>query len=481
MDDSRIDQLMDEGWKRLSSTLDKELPRKRKRRFVPLWWIMAGLLFISFSTFMYQKSVHKVHNDSIPKYHKPLKNDDLIANGKVANSPKAANLKVDKNKGTEQQTHVFVTNNKVNDNEAIVKNPKAAKILEFNNFMKYNDENKILNSASKDGHRHYSSDVGELVGNSNVNNEIASDAKENNDGTSFQLSQNRIKTDVVLSKIKLNSHFPLLSQRQWLPSIQPTKLDNKRKHISFGLKSSFAFSDFGSPDYLKFGGFAQYRLNKKWFVDLGVGYQRYSDYQVIHHNAKKVNNIVYRDIQTSSGAFNGLVLQSAYVVGSKTLTINQLDVVDESILSTSINALHYANVELNAGYRLNKLLSGIVGINLSKRVVANYSVNDINTTLYEKYNQSKPSVTILKNGNQLLRNWIFSSSAGLQYDLPKGFALRSSLIYTPITYKSALIEIASQDKSSSVSLDANANLSQINITPKSGKLSFELGLLWNLK
>ena len=45
MDDNRLNQLMDEGWKKLNVTLETELPVKKDRKFVYVWQVLTIILF----------------------------------------------------------------------------------------------------------------------------------------------------------------------------------------------------------------------------------------------------------------------------------------------------------------------------------------------------------------------------------------------------------------------------------------------------
>ena len=46
MDDNRLNQLMDEGWKKLNVTLETELPVKKDRKFVYVWLVLYYKQFV---------------------------------------------------------------------------------------------------------------------------------------------------------------------------------------------------------------------------------------------------------------------------------------------------------------------------------------------------------------------------------------------------------------------------------------------------
>ena len=54
MDDNRLNQLMDEGWKKLNVTLETELPVKKDRKFVYVWLVLAGCILAGLNYYLIQ-------------------------------------------------------------------------------------------------------------------------------------------------------------------------------------------------------------------------------------------------------------------------------------------------------------------------------------------------------------------------------------------------------------------------------------------
>lgn len=195
---------------------------------------------------------------------------------------------------------------------------------------------------------------------------------------------------------------------------------------------------------------------------------------------------MYQNAQVTASSPSGRAVSSAFISNSKTLTINQLDFVDETILSNSVNSLHLINAEINAGYKVLSKWNLIGGLGISRRIRTAYELNETNMALYSNLGNDLLQKSQLTSGNQLIRKWIYSGSVGVEYNASEKMSIRSSVVYTPVLFNSQLFSTTSKDQdNSSLSFEVlkiTSDKNAINLLiPDQGKISFELGILYKLK
>ena len=489
MDNNRLDQLMDGGWQKLTISLDAELPQKKEKKYFFFWLILSGLLFTALGFYFF-----KNHHSSILEIPK-------------TNSKDTSNYITNHS----DQTQLYPLNKIVNINEQKTKDnvTRVSELDKSQNIDVINKEKVSINKTTKLTKEGYKLIKNSTTISSELNedlnkNEIVLTKKQNkNDNYSKQkiydseaksvpiVSHTDSKIDEVDKVESLNNtinlpfsfKFPLISitRNQYIESIKPVQ-NNKFRLFSFGIKATTAFTAFDLPTNYKVGVYGRRSLSKRWFSELSVSFQKYNQYQVIHHNGQDFSNILYQDIQLQSGAPSGRALNSVYISNNKNLTINQLGIIDESILSSSLNSMNLINAEVGAGYRFKNRFSILLSLNLAKRINTSYEINNTNSKLFNNYNNRPIEQSSLNHGDQLLRKWIYGGAGGLEYKLSEKMALRSQILIVPTLHSSQLISIESLDKnaSSSLNFDIKSTLPDTQI-PQKGIMSIELGLLWRLE
>ena len=489
MDNNRLDQLMDEGWQKLKISLDAELPQKKEKKYFFFWLIFSGLLFTVLGFYFF-----KNHHTAI--FEKPITNPKDTSNFITSHS---------------DQTQLYAWNKIVNIEEQKTKDNVArdSELDKSQNISEINNEEVSILKTTKpikeaDELRKKSTRVSSELNADGNKNEIVLTNKQDKNANSSKHKKNDSEvrfvpisshTDSKIAEVNkveplnytmslpFSFKFPLISmtRNQYIEGIKPEQ-NIKSSLFSFGIKATTAFTAFDLPTNYKVGIYGRKSLSKRWFSELSVSFQKYNQYQIIHHNGQNFSNILYQDIQLQSGAPSGRALNSVYISNNKNLTINQLGIIDESILSSSLNSMDLINAEVGAGYRFKNRLSIFLSLNLAKRINTSSEINNTNTTLFNNFNNRPIDQSNLKLGDQLLRKWIYGGAGGLEYKLSEKMALRSQIHIVPTLHSSQLINKESLDKnaSSSLNFDIKSTLPDTQMLQK-GIMSIELGFLWRLE
>lgn len=498
MDDNRLNQLMDEGWKKLNVTLETELPVKKDRKFVYVWLVLAGCILAGLNYYLIQ--VHpSVETKNVEIDVNQKSKNEIIAYQKgqqddVDNSK--SDINDEKNNDKTISANHSAINANLNENTTS-SNPTVDK-AEIKSFWP-----DLQTPISSDQTKSKTKDITSQTINADKKSEIDSvqkmssdtNSKENGEYEKYENSLNKkedIKSDAIkkegkyaISNLPVDMKFPLSSSVADIIQVAPIKIlkDNK---IQYGLKTSVAFTGAKAPGGIKIGGYAQKNINRRWYSEFSLQYQKYFQYQVIHHNGQSINSILYQNAQVTASSPSGRAVSSAFINNSKTLTFNQLDFVDETILSSSVNSLHLINADINVGYRILSKWNLIGGLGISRRIHTTYELNETNIALFNSYNNNLLEKSQLQSGNQLIRKWIYLGSVGVEYNATEKISLRSFVVYTPVLFNSQLFSRTSKDQNNSslsfevLSITKDNNSANLLI-PDQGKVSFELGFLYKLK
>jgi hypothetical protein len=495
MDDNRINQLMDEGWKKLNLTLESELPVKKDRKFVYIWLVLAGCVLAGLS---YYQLYPTAENLNIEIDRNPKSQSEIIANQRGLND--VDSFKSDNNEIKNKDKTIYANNSAINTNlneNTTYDNPSVDRAeikrlwTEIQTPKSFDHiKPKSKESAPQTNHLDQQSETFSLQ-------KLSSDInrKENVEDLKYEnslINKEDVKNDAIkkegiyaISNLPVDAMVPLSSNYVNKIQIAPFKIQ-KNNEIHYGLKTSAAFTGVKAPGSFKIGGYAQKIINRRWNTELSLQYQKYFQYQVIHHNGQSINNILYQNAQVTASSPSGRAVSSAFISNSKTLTINQLDFVDETILSNSVNSLHLINAEINAGYKFLSKWNLIGGLGISRRIRTAYELNETNMALYSNLGNDLLQKSQLTSGNQLIRKWIYSGSVGVEYNASEKMSIRYSVVYTPVLFNSQLFSTTSKDQdNSSLSFEVlkiTSDKNAINLLiPDQGKVSFELGILYKLK
>lgn len=326
------DQFFDQAWENMRSTLDKEMPTKKKRRrFLPWFFLMTGavigLLFwygISFST------------------------QDVVTTPIVEN-PMSSPIQNNTNTNTKK---VFAPSNAnpISPNNTISKST-LTKQVKKSNFTQPAKNNKSFTSNTTPTTQQ---DIYRTNKTTKPKDQFISDIP-------VAVSNNKTITSLAL----LNSINPLLENKTTqlefdLKSKETVKLCPPKRKIEFGIQGGLTnnFSPFNKIGFTA-GGFIHFPIGKKWGIQTGLNYTTLAQNQLFY--ASENHDVILEDNSQSGG-----------ITPVANLDLYQLN----TTIDYQLKSIHYLEIPLTTTFQISSKWKLQAGANFSKAIRGSVSSSE---------------------------------------------------------------------------------------------------------
>ena len=446
MENDQFSSLMESNWRRMETMLNKELPvRKQKRNYLFLFWILTGFFLFMISTYY----VLKLSSYSDIKTYVDQKG---FVKSKQTNNHYTAWLNCD------TSTHKdMVPNSEISN--IITIEPKADK------YDKTRLSNKIFfgNRKSHDFNIEKERQMVEIESGQNMNLATSSRSKG--------------RSNVTLAE-QLPKKYIFISRDNQMYKIDkspiPLTMNDNTQKWQLGVKSNVMFNTFNAPNQYFAGIYSQRLLSQRVYLEGHLGlkiFDKYTKFLQTENTSLSNANDVQESIIPGSNNIFGL--------DSKTLKTNEINTINESIITSTLNSAAYMDANLSLYYKLNNRLAVGAGITTLRFLYSSFTPDESSAKIYHAFNNTLLDKNKLVIANDLIKKWLFNYNFDLNFNLNSKFVVYTSVAYGNLANRNIdaeSINITTNASNAGVIL-SNSDLKR----PENGHINVGFGIKYRLK
>lgn len=450
MENDQFSSLMESNWRRMETMLNKELPvRKQKRNYLFLFWILTGFFLFMISAYY----VLKLSSYSDTKTYVDQKG---FVKSKQTNNHYTAWLNCD------TLTHKdMVPNSEIS--HIIIIEPKADKYDKTR--LSNKNEPKIFfgNRQSHDFNIEKERQMVEIESGQNMNLTTPSRSKG--------------KSNVTLAE-QLSKKYIFISRDNQMYKIDkspiPLAMNDNTQKWQLGVKSNVMFNTFNAPNQYFAGIYSQRLLSQRVYLEGHLGlkiFDKYTKFLQTENTPLSDANDVQESIIPGSNNIFGL--------DSKTLKTNEINTINESIITSTLNSAAYMDANLSLYYKLNNRLAVGAGITTLRFLYSSFTPDESSAKIYHAFNNTLLDKNKLVLANDLIKKWLFNYNFDLNFNINNTLVVYSSVTYGNLANRNVYAEsldITANPSNAGVSL-SNSDLKR----PENGHINVGFGIKYRLK
>ena len=402
-----LDKIREKGWASMSKILDHEMPRKKERKRMLVFFLPLGVsgLFI-LGILLYNNSPTSVSN-------------------KVTTISKFTPLINKKNTTPQPQAEVLINNDRI------------GLMYKDETFGKESQKEAISTYKNNDG-----SESKELFPNEHLSwpGNVLVDLSASSDQNIGHVTE---KTDVELLNTEVRDTITILEMLPvFIHSIYYTKKLHNRDlpikyfntSIHFGILSSLSSANFKEISNYYFGFHTYKKISSKWAIVGQLGLRTYAKSNFYIQNKSGDNN-------------TEIDFTNAFLVENKSLTKDELNLFNTALLNEITNKVYYLECQFGTKFTVSKHIELIGGLSVSRFLKEKFSINNDARVLYASINQtSLPTMDANELSNNkieslgpLHKKWLFGLNIGAETDILDNVKLFSNFNYN-ITKQAASLQ-----------------------------------------
>lgn len=381
MEDKILKNMMDNGWSKMESILDKELPnhKKKNRRYLI---ILFSILVFGFAYLF--SDIYSV--DSIKKENiKPQRSTSLMA--KYADYDLKLPSQISKSLFINSKSNIQVLKS-----------------------------DATLNNFTKNENRNSSGMFDDLLSNKN-DSTVHKNANDIFAAVTYEPHSELSYLEVITSKVDYTPKTPTIN----MPNLNSLP---KKEKWNIGLIGNVTLNNFSSPYQYHAGIFVTKQLNKNIFVEGRSGVKWFTKYTHFLYNNR--NGATSASISPEIADQN---LENIFIEETKSLNSNEVNFINENIINNSLSSVKYLENSVLLKYQWSKSVFLGAGINYGLFLNATFNANEKGRSVYQAVNNASFDSTSLTNAGQLLKHTYLTYAINTEVMISTNWSVEAEFIY----------------------------------------------------